>query len=67
MAFPKASGYTNLNAGSFSPVLYSKKVQKALRQASVVASVNNTDHSGEIAHFGDSVKILKEPDITLTT
>ena len=67
MAFPKASGYTNLNSGNFSPVIYSKKVQKALRKASVVESVTNTDYSGEIANFGDSVKIIKEPDITITT
>jgi hypothetical protein len=67
MAFPKASGYSNLNTGNFSPVIYSKKVQKALRKASVVESVTNTDYSGEISNFGDSVKIIKEPDITITT
>lgn len=66
MAFTKASGYTNLNSGNFSPVIYSKKVQKAFRSASVVDSVTNTDYSGEIANFGDSVKIIKEPDITIT-
>lgn len=66
MAFSKASGYTNLNSGNFSPVIYSKKVQKAFRKASIVDSVTNTDYSGEIANFGDSVKIIKEPDITIT-
>ncbi len=66
MAFTKASGYTNLNSGNFSPVIYSKKVQKAFRTASVVDAVTNTDYSGEIANFGDSVKIIKEPDITIT-
>ena len=66
MAFAKASGYTNLNSGNFSPVIYSKKVQKAFRTASVVDAVTNTDYSGEIANFGDSVKIIKEPDITIT-
>jgi hypothetical protein len=67
MAFPKASGYTNLNSGGFSPVIYSKKVQKAFRTASVVDAVTNTDYSGEISNFGDSVKIVREPDITITT
>ena len=67
MAFPKASGYTNLNSGNFSPVLYSKKVQLALRKSSVIDAITNTDYSGEIANFGDSVKIIKEPDITVTT
>jgi hypothetical protein len=66
MAFPKASGYTNLNQGNFSPVIYSKKVQMALRKSSVIDAVTNTDYAGELANFGDSVKIIKEPDITIT-
>ena len=66
MAFQKASGYTNLNQGNFSPVLYSKKVQMALRKSSVIDAVTNTDYSGELANFGDSVRIIKEPDITIT-
>jgi hypothetical protein len=65
MAFPTAGGYGNLPNGNFSPVIYSKKVQKALRKASVVEDVTNTDYAGEIANFGDSVKIIKEPDITI--
>ena len=67
MAFPKASGYTNLNSGNFSPVIYSKKVQKAFRKSSVVEDITNTDYSGDINSFGDSVKIIKEPDITIST
>jgi hypothetical protein len=67
MAFPSASGYTNLANGNFSPVIYSKKVQKAFRKSSVVEDITNTDYSGEIANFGDSVKIIKEPDITINT
>jgi len=43
MAFPKASGYTNLNSGGFSPVIYSKKAQLAFRKSSVVEAVTNTD------------------------
>jgi len=67
MAFAKASGYTNLNSGNFSPVIYSKKTQLAFRKSSVVEDVTNTDYSGEIANFGDSVKIIKEPDITINS
>jgi hypothetical protein len=33
----------------------------------VVEDITNTDYSGEIANFGDSVKIIKEPDITINT
>lgn len=67
MAFPVAGGYTNLPNGAFSPVIYSRKVQKAFRKSSVVEDITNTDYSSEIANFGDSVKIIKEPDITIST
>ena len=66
MAFPKASGYTNLNQGNFSPVIYSRKVQMALRKSSVIDAVTNTDYAGELANFGDSVKIIKEPVISVS-
>ena len=65
MAFASASGYSNLPNGNFSPVIYSQKVQKAFRKNSVVEDVTNTDYMGEIANYGDSVKIIKEPDTTL--
>ena len=67
MAFPSASGYGNLPNGNFSPVIYSKKVQKAFRNTSVVEDVTNTDYAGEIANMGDSVKIIKEPEITINS
>jgi hypothetical protein len=67
MAFPVANGYGNLPNGNFSPVIYSKKVQKAFRKTSVIEDCTNTDYSGDIASFGDSVKIIKEPDISIST
>jgi len=67
MAFAKASGYTNLNQGNFSPVIYSQKVQKAFRKTSVIEDVTNTDYTGEISQYGDSVRIIKEPEITVST
>mgnify|MGYP003648628487 FL=1 len=66
MAFAKASGYANLPNGNFSPVIYSQKVQKTFRKLSVVEDISNTDYFGEISDFGDSVKIIKEPEITVT-
>ena len=66
MAFEKASGYSNLDNGNFSPTIYSQKVQKAFRNESVVEDITNTDYMGEIASFGDSVKIIKEPEITVS-
>lgn len=65
MAFPSANGYSNLPNGNFSPVIYSQKVQKAFRKSSVVEDITNTDYMGEIANFGDSVRIIKEPEITV--
>jgi len=65
MAFSTASGYGNLPNGNFSPVIYSKQVQLAFRKASVVEAITNSDYFGEIANMGDSVKIIKEPEITV--
>lgn len=66
MAFQKASGYTNLPNGNFSPVIYSQKVQKEFRKSSVVEDITNNDYFGEIASYGDSVKIIKEPEISVS-
>lgn len=65
MAFPSAAGYTNLPNGNFSPVIYSKQVQLAFRKSSIVEAITNNDYFGEIANYGDSVRIIKEPEIAV--
>jgi len=65
MAFNTAAGYGNLPNGNFSPVIYSKQVQLAFRKAAVCEAITNNDYFGEIATMGDSVKIIKEPEITV--
>lgn len=65
MAFPKAVGYGNLPNGNFSPVIYSKQVQLAFRKSSTVEAITNNDYFGEIANMGDSVKIIKEPEVSV--
>ena len=65
MAFQRASGYNNLPNGNFSPVIYSKQVQVAFRKSSVAEGITNNDYFGEIASFGDTVRIIKEPEITV--
>jgi len=65
MAFPKATGYGNLPNGNFSPVIYSKQVQLAFRKSSTVEAITNSDYFGEIANMGDSVKIIKEPEVSV--
>ena len=66
MAFGVASGYTNLPNGNFSPVIYSKQVQLAFRKASIADAITNNDYFGEIANMGDTVKIIKEPEISVS-
>jgi len=65
MAFQSVAGYGNLPTGAFSPVIYSKKVQLAFRKSSIVQAITNTDYMGEINAFGDSVKVIKEPEVTV--
>jgi len=60
--FGLTSGQTN---GFFIPEVYSKKVQIALRKAAVAEAICNTDYMGEISGFGDTVNIIKEPQITV--
>jgi len=50
----------------FLPSVYSKKVLNFFRKSSVIESITNTDYSGEISAFGDSVKIIKEPVISVS-
>jgi hypothetical protein len=66
MAFQTAAGWGNLPNGNFSSVIYSKKVQLALRKSTVVGDITNSDYFGEIASQGDTVRIIKEPEISVS-
>ena len=57
------SGQTN---SFFLPSVFSKKVLNFFRKAAVVEAITNTDYAGEISAFGDSVKIIKEPVISVS-
>ena len=67
MAFPASVGYGNLPRGNWSPVIYSQKVITFFRTAAVAEAITNTDFAGEIANHGDTVRIIKEPLITVQT
>jgi len=67
MAITKSAGYDNLPSGNWLPVIYSQKVQKFFRTASVVEDITNTDYAGEIENFGDTVNIIKEPTISVSS
>ena len=57
------AGQTN---SFFLPAIYSKKVLNFFRKASVAEAITNTDYAGEISAFGDSVRIIKEPVISVS-
>ena len=66
------AGNNNFNAGTsgqtnefFVPEIFSKKIQNFFRKSSVIEAITNTDYAGEIAAFGDTVKIIKEPTVTV--
>ena len=66
MAFDTAAGYANLPSGNFAPSIFSQKVLKFFRRASVAEDITNTDYTGEIENFGDTVNIIKEPTLTVS-
>jgi hypothetical protein len=47
------------------PEIFSKKIQNFFRKSSVIEAITNTDYAGEISAFGDTVKIIKEPTVTV--
>ena len=67
MAFSSAAGWGNLPNGNFSSVIYSKKVQLAFRKKTVAADISNSDYFGEISSQGDTVRIIKEPEISVSS
>ena len=61
-----ANSVAGQNNSFFLPSVYSKKVLNFFRKASVAEAITNTDYTGEISAFGDSVKIIKEPVISVS-
>ena len=49
------------------PTIYSQKVLKFFRRASVVEDITNTDYTGEIENYGDTVNIINEPTVTVSS
>ena len=62
MAITSASGGFD---GNWSPVIYSKQAQIALRKSAVTNAITNNSYFGEIANQGDVVRIQKELDVTV--
>lgn len=56
----------NSPTGNFSPEIFSQRVLMFFRTASVVEGITNNDYYGELASFGDSVRIMLEPELTVS-
>lgn len=67
MAITASAGYDNLPSGNWLPSIYSQKVLKYFRRSSVVEGITNTDYAGEIENYGDTVRIIKEPTVTVSS
>jgi len=74
MTFPNASANASSNFNTdtsgqtnafWVPEIFSKKIQNFFRKTSVTEAITNTDYAGEISAFGDTVKIIKEPTVTV--
>jgi hypothetical protein len=70
MAYFNGAATTNFGAnspsGNFSPEIFSQRVLMFFRTASVVEGITNNDYYGELASFGDSVRIMLEPTLTVS-
>ena len=65
MTVAASAGWNNLAQGNFVPEVFSKDVLKYFRKDAVAMDITNTDYFGEIAAFGDTVNIVKEPTIVV--
>lgn len=63
--FPAAAGYGQLQGGAAFPTLYDNKILRFLKIRSVVDEVTNDNYSGTISNHGDTVKIVKQPIVTV--
>ena len=59
MAFGRAAGHNNLPSGNFTPEIFSQKVLKFFRRASVAEDITNTDYAGEIENLAIRFASLK--------
>lgn len=51
--------------GNWLATIFSQKALKFFRTASIVEGITNNEYFGEISGFGDTVRVIKEPVITV--
>lgn len=70
MALFESASTTNFGgnspSGNFSPTLFSQRVLNFFRTASVVEGITNNDYYGELGSYGDTVRVILEPEITVS-
>tara|TARA_R110002124_G_C8870493_1_gene507713 strand:+ start:188 stop:1153 length:966 start_codon:yes stop_codon:yes gene_type:complete len=70
MSYFNSASTTNFGAnsptGAFSPTLFSQRVLNFFRTSSVVEGITNNDYYGELGSYGDTVRIILEPVITVS-
>jgi len=63
--FPAAAGYGQLQGGAAFPTIFDNKILRSLKITSVVDEITNDNYSGVIRDKGDTVKIVKQPIVTV--
>lgn len=63
--FPAAVGYGQLQGGAAVPTIFDNKILRSLKITSVVDEVTNDNYSGVIRDKGDTVKIVKQPVVSV--
>lgn len=66
MAYPVVGGRPQYS-GNFIPEIWSGKLIENFYDATVLASISNTNYEGEIRQMGDAVNIRTTPEITIKT
>lgn len=56
----------NAPTGAFSPTIFSQRILNFFRTSSVVEGITNNDYYGELGSYGDTVRVILEPVITVS-
>lgn len=63
--FPAVAGYGQLSGGAAFPTIFDNKILRSLKISSVVDEITNDNYSGVIRDKGDTVRIVKQPVVSV--
>jgi len=66
MTFPTSSGHGNFPNGNAFPQIFADQLIENFKENLVASAITNTKYEGDIAEFGDTVRILKENIVTIS-